>query len=556
MKIRISLITMLAVFALSVNAAVVTRTGSTLSFEGDMGPEYKNAEVGIQILGPFDEQKNAEESVFKSTGSVPSFMSKTYINTVSADEDGKYTFSHGVETEDKYYTVLVKEPCRDKVYYSSIYVPAAESETSFLKDINAASNAAAMREVFNNAAYSDILSGNRSDFSGITDETYKNKLAAEMAKGVPYSDFKDFEDKLTSNCAVLLTNTAASASDARELGEDKVDLSSFDLYDTYDSFPDGVRNAVFARMLNSDFSDMNEYRQKFNESVFLEDVVNEKYASNMTALLTSNKDIFGFDLTDYQKYADKVNKKLYGNSYSDMSAFKTALSSAVAEAAASSNTNSAGGGGGGGTSGGSGGSGGGKMIPTGNMSQISETIASDRFNDLDGVEWAKTAINKLAERGVVSGKGEGRFAPKDNIKREEFVQMIVKAFALQGTGAEIDFKDIDENGWYYGSVKTAYSLGIINGTGDGNFGIGKLITRQDMAAIILRAAKMLGKNLPDQGITEYFSDDADIADYAEEAVYTLRNAGIISGLGENRFGPKNNATRAQAAVMIYALYQK
>ena len=173
------------------------------------------------------------------------------------------------------------------------------------------------------------------------------------------------------------------------------------------------------------------------------------------------------------------------------------------------------------------------------------------------MKWAREAINRLAEMGVVSGKGDGKFAPADNIKREEFVQMIVKAFDLQAGDSEPDFDDVNENDWYFGSVKTAYSLGIVSGISDSEFGTGRFITRQDMAAIIFRTAQKLGKSIgeyPDGA--EPFADDTDISDYAKEAVYILRNGKIINGMGDNRFEPRSNATRAQAAVIIYALAEK
>ena len=54
---------------------------------------------------------------------------------------------------------------------------------------------------------------------------------------------------------------------------------------------------------------------------------------------------------------------------------------------------------------------------------------------------------------------------------------------------------------------------------------------------------------------EVFADDADVADYANEAVYALKNAEVINGKGEGMFAPKANCTRAEAAKMIYGLLE-
>ena len=549
MKFKISLAIALAILSSSANAAVITRTGSNISFDGDMGKEYKNTEVQLQILGPFDEQKSLEESIFVTSSTSPVFMDKTYINTVSADNDGKYTFSYSATTENKYYTVMVNEPDKTKVQHLSLYVPSAALETEFLAAVNSATSAASMQSVFENPSYIDILKGNRSDFLKITDAESKTKLAAEMAKGIPYADISDFENNLTLICAVLLTNTLTDAAEARELAENKINISSSPLYSIYNSFSNEIKSAVFSRMIGKNFSSLAEYMTKFNESVFLEKVKSEIYASNLTALIKSNAELFGFNLANYSGYENAVNAKLYGKDYSDISSFKIDLLGAISDALSSSSLNPpvtpVGGGGGGG---------GGGSIPTGALLTIIENGGSGGFSDIANVAWAQNAINNLAKTGVVSGKGDGKFAPMDNIKREEFVQMIVKAFNLYGIDTDLDFEDVKENEWYFGSIKTAYSLGIINGMDGSTFGVGRFITREDMAAIILRTAKKLGKSFGDYSEgTVSFVDDAEIAGYAKEAVYALRNSNIIAGMDGNRFEPKSNATRAQAAVIIYAL---
>ena len=52
-----------------------------------------------------------------------------------------------------------------------------------------------------------------------------------------------------------------------------------------------------------------------------------------------------------------------------------------------------------------------------------------------------------------------------------------------------------------------------------------------------------------------FVDEADIADYAWEAVEAMQQADILSGVGDGRFLPQEYATRAQAAKVIAAMMQ-
>ena len=94
----------------------------------------------------------------------------------------------------------------------------------------------------------------------------------------------------------------------------------------------------------------------------------------------------------------------------------------------------------------------------------------------------------------------------------------------------------------------------MNGQSETVFGSGQNITRQDMACIAANAAKMYGITFSDESKT-LFEDDAQIADYARSSVYALRAGGILNGKENNAFCPTDNATRAEAAKIIYGLLE-
>ena len=58
------------------------------------------------------------------------------------------------------------------------------------------------------------------------------------------------------------------------------------------------------------------------------------------------------------------------------------------------------------------------------------------------------------------------------------------------------------------------------------------------------------------GSSQAFSDDSSIASWAKNAVYACRERGLISGMGNNTFAPKDNAQRAQACVIILNAYNQ
>ncbi len=173
------------------------------------------------------------------------------------------------------------------------------------------------------------------------------------------------------------------------------------------------------------------------------------------------------------------------------------------------------------------------------------------FQDLDSVEWARTAINGLAMRGMISGRDQYTFDPNANITRAEYCQILMGAINALGANGESTFADVPSTAWYYNAVSVASQLGIVSGYGDGNFGPNDLITRQDMALMTYKTAKIMNKSLEPVNAEITFEDSHEISDYAFEAVMTLQKAGIINGMTDTTFEPHSNATRAQSAKVIF-----
>ncbi len=179
-------------------------------------------------------------------------------------------------------------------------------------------------------------------------------------------------------------------------------------------------------------------------------------------------------------------------------------------------------------------------------------IKESRFVDLATVVWAEEAIYSLKEKGIISGRSTTIFDPTSSVTREEFVKMIVLATNSENSGATVSFSDVDANAWYYSYVASAVKTGYIKGTGEGKFGVGSFITRQDMAVILARIAN--GSDI--DATVCGFSDDEVISEYAKGAVRYVKEKGIMSGMGNNMFAPNANVTRAQAAKAIYEFIRR
>ena len=287
----------------------------------------------------------------------------------------------------------------------------------------------------------------------------------------------------------------------------------------------------------------------FNSAVLVAFVDSfDSWADAQTLIDTFGSDI-GVDIKAYNKLSTTKKTDLYkaviNMNEKDIADLVKEINKEIDEIASekSSGGSSGGGGGGGGFSGGT--------VTTNPI----VSGKADGFQDMAGSEWAETAVNALYEKGIVNGVGDKLFAPARNITREEMLTMLLNAYGVNVAGASTSaFADVPADAWYAPYVAKGYELGITEGISDTMFGSGRQITREEAAAMALRISKAFGKTLNADGTK--FTDDADISDWAKTAVYALKGAGVINGIGDGSFAPKANCTRAQAAVIIYALINR
>ncbi|MHB8916827.1 MAG: S-layer homology domain-containing protein, partial [Desulfocucumaceae bacterium] len=165
------------------------------------------------------------------------------------------------------------------------------------------------------------------------------------------------------------------------------------------------------------------------------------------------------------------------------------------------------------------------------------------IKDIAG-HWSEAAVKALVESGAISGYPEGTFRPDSRITRAEFAAVMVKAFKLQPKGGKV-FEDTAGH-WARDAIATAGAHGIVNGYGDTSFGPDDPITREQMAVMIVIAAKPAP--VTDQAS---FADGADISGWAREAVATATKKGIMKGYPDNTVKPKGSATRAEAVAVVF-----
>ena len=128
--------------------------------------------------------------------------------------------------------------------------------------------------------------------------------------------------------------------------------------------------------------------------------------------------------------------------------------------------------------------------------------------------------------------------------------MMVVALGLTDESAKSSLSDVNAGNSFYKYIASAEKYGIVLGDDEGKFRIGTEITREDICVILHRAVQRIYSFKGAEGL---FADESVISGYAKSAVYDMRGAGIINGMGNGEFNPKGNVTRAQAAKMIYEI---
>ncbi|MBR3934759.1 MAG: S-layer homology domain-containing protein [Clostridia bacterium] len=166
------------------------------------------------------------------------------------------------------------------------------------------------------------------------------------------------------------------------------------------------------------------------------------------------------------------------------------------------------------------------------------------FADMNN-HWAADSVNKLAQKGVISGFPDGTFRPDQSVTRAEFLKILTSSIDANYE-SNISFSDVSDNDWFAPYVKSGYALGLVTGNDQGMFMPNNPISREDACIMIFR---YIGK---DSEINEEltFEDKDLISDYALNGVAFLYNNGIINGTDSKTFAPKDMTTRAQAATLI------
>lgn len=139
-----------------------------------------------------------------------------------------------------------------------------------------------------------------------------------------------------------------------------------------------------------------------------------------------------------------------------------------------------------------------------NLLAAKPPVKESKFSDVSLSQWYGTAVNSLAQAGVLSGYGDGTFLPNKTITRAEFVTALCRCFSLNNGAAS--FTDVPETHWAYQYIAQATTAGWISGVGEGLFQPDRGIKRCEAVTVMNFALGRTGDGFAAGRETQKFRD--------------------------------------------------
>jgi len=160
--------------------------------------------------------------------------------------------------------------------------------------------------------------------------------------------------------------------------------------------------------------------------------------------------------------------------------------------------------------------------------------------------WAQPYVDDATAMGFLPAAFTVNY--QGTTTRAEFAALAVYIYEkLHGPIAgRQTFNDTDDV-----NVQKAAYIGVVMGTGEGNFTPNRNLSRQEAAVMLSRLADILSQPLPTLSPT--FGDNAAAYAWALDAMGQMQATGIMGGVGEGNFDPAGSYTREQSIITAVRL---
>lgn len=162
------------------------------------------------------------------------------------------------------------------------------------------------------------------------------------------------------------------------------------------------------------------------------------------------------------------------------------------------------------------------------------------FTDVIFGSWYYDGVKYACDNGLMNGTGANAFNPNADTTRSMIVTILARMEGVNTSGGAT---------WYTAGRAWAMENGISDGTNmEGK------ITREQLAAMLYRYAKMKGYDVSASASLSGYTDASSVSGWAKEAMQWAVGSGLIQGSG-NALTPQANASRAQIATILMRFAQ-
>lgn len=175
------------------------------------------------------------------------------------------------------------------------------------------------------------------------------------------------------------------------------------------------------------------------------------------------------------------------------------------------------------------------------------------FTDVHEGAWFYGAVKYVYENGLFKGTTPTTFEPGSNMTRGMLAVVLYRLAGEPETDAANPFTDVKDDAYFAKAVAWAAEQGIVLGRGDGTFAPGEDVTRQDMVVMLYRYAVSVGKTGAAGAETLDFTDADEVLAYAKQAVAWAVANGILKGYdlgGAFALLPGKTINRAEVAAIM------
>ncbi|MBR5614535.1 MAG: S-layer homology domain-containing protein, partial [Clostridia bacterium] len=177
------------------------------------------------------------------------------------------------------------------------------------------------------------------------------------------------------------------------------------------------------------------------------------------------------------------------------------------------------------------------------------TFSETTFADVKKDDWHYESVKYVYENNLMQGTGNG-FEPESKMSRAMLVTVLYRMTNTKNGENNYSFLDVPQGQWYSDAVSWAAANGIVNGINRAEFAPDSDVSREQMALIIYRFAKMQGLDVGDGADISAFADMNDVSDWALDAIKWANKTELVNGTSETTLSPKATATRAQVAAIL------